>query len=85
MSIVLKEIDIPKEGYIPMRIYANGHIWINGAYKGVAIQIPTPHGRLIDASTETTVESVTGTAMDVGMLLIALKQYVPTILGAEEE
>lgn len=49
MSIILKGIDMPKEGeYIPMRIYGNGHIWVNGAYKGVAIQIPTPHGRLID-------------------------------------
>jgi hypothetical protein len=49
MSILIKGIDLPKrDEYIPMRIYGNGHIWINGAYKGVAIQIPTPHGRLID-------------------------------------
>ncbi len=56
MSIILKGIDIPKNNeYIPMRIYGNGHIWINGAYKGVAIQIPTPHGRLIDADALETV------------------------------
>lgn len=49
MSILIKGMDMPKEGeYIPMRIYGNGHIWVNGAYKGVAIQIPTPHGRIID-------------------------------------
>lgn len=49
MSILIKGIDLPKsDEYIPMRIYGNGHIWVNGAYKGVAIQVPTPHGRLID-------------------------------------
>ena len=31
---------LPKDGdYIPMQIYGNGHIWINGSYKGVAIEI----------------------------------------------
>lgn len=49
MSIILKGINLPKDGeYIPMRIYGNGHIWINGSYKGVAIQIPTSHGRIAD-------------------------------------
>lgn len=48
MSFIVKGIDIPKDGYIPMRIYANGHIWINGSYKGVAIQIPKDHGRIGD-------------------------------------
>ena len=50
MSLILKGIDIPKDGYIPMRIYANGHIWINGSYKGVAIQIPKGHGDIKDVS-----------------------------------
>lgn len=88
MSIILKGIDMPN-GPIKLVLYPSGKVdeyvfneRIATDYQ--AIQIPTPHGRLIDASAETSVESMTGTAMDVGTLLIALKQYVPTILEAEE-
>lgn len=40
MGVYIDKIDLPKDGdYIPMQLYGNGHIWINGAYKGVAKQI----------------------------------------------
>ena len=85
MSIILKGIDIPKEGYIPVRIYANGHIWINGSYKGVAIQIPKGHGRLIDAS-ELIKSYMKGTKTDIDDFYdtIDIIDNAPTILEAEE-
>ena len=93
MSFVVKGIDIPKDGEsIRLVITSSGdvvEVWGSGLAKAYhpnsAIQIPKGHGRLIDASTETTVESMSGKAMDVGMLLIALKQFVPTILESEDE
>lgn len=52
MSIILKGIDLPKEGEVKF-IAIKGKTAIE-TYKGInvgyysAIQIPTPHGRLID-------------------------------------
>lgn len=90
MSIILKGIDKSKYART-FRIYPSGKVLelndeglLDNENPYQAIQIPTPHGRLIDASTETTVKSMSGTAMDVGMLLIALKQYVPTIFESED-
>lgn len=78
MSILIKGIDMPKEGeYIPMRIYGNGHIWVNGAYKGVAIQIPTPHGRLIDWD-------AFNSKLEIQYAEGRGKALAPTILEAEE-
>lgn len=87
MNILIKGIDMPKEGeYIPMRIYGNGHIWVNGAYKGVAIQIPTPHGRLIDADEFTDVcEILADKGGDIRPWEQAewIAKDMPTILEAE--
>lgn len=60
MSIILKGIDLPKEGeHIVALIKSNGKCsyWKQDTEYGIcepmqtveAIQIPTPHGRLIDA------------------------------------
>ena len=50
MSIILEGIDLPKnkDEYMVIRIYGNGRTWENKTLVGLATQIPTPHGRLID-------------------------------------
>lgn len=59
MSLILKGIDMPKDGEIHrINIYDNGNTyittsnrWYETEMKDIeAIQIPTPHGRLIDAN-----------------------------------
>ena len=52
MSLIIKGIDMPKSGSIVVEILPNGKVFPHT--KGIsfhheAIQIPTPHGRLIDA------------------------------------
>lgn len=53
MSILIKGIDMPKEGRLKIEITSDGLVWIDTgrrfyAHKDYAIQIPTPHGRLIE-------------------------------------
>lgn len=50
MSIILKGIDLPNSGQIELIIRPHGKVWIEtkGIGRAEAIQIPTPHGRLID-------------------------------------
>ena len=94
MSIILKGIDMPKNGEMHrINIYDNGNTYIitsNILYetdrKDVeAIQIPTPHGRLIDADAlelEKEVELADDwkTAHEIANCV----KYAPTILEAEE-
>ena len=58
MSIILKGINLPKDGEMHrINIYDNGNTyittsnrWYETEMKDIeAIQIPTPHGRLVDA------------------------------------
>lgn len=54
MSILIKGIDMPKEGRLKIEITSDGLVWIDKggefyAHKDYAIQIPMPHGRLVDA------------------------------------
>ena len=51
MSIILKGIDLPHEE-INLTITKDGRIYLDNKYQLIAeaIQIPTPHGRLIDAN-----------------------------------
>lgn len=54
MGIYIPGMEIPKEGYLIVRIYANGEVYepTNCAYilNKVATAVPIPpHGRLIDA------------------------------------
>ena len=54
MSILIKGIDMPKEGRLKLEITSDGLVWIDTgrrfyAHKDYAIQIDRPHGRLIDA------------------------------------
>ena len=50
MSFLVKCLDLPKNRNecLKIRIYGSGNVWINKTLVGHAIQIPTPHGRLID-------------------------------------
>ena len=94
MSIILKGIDMPKNGEMHrINIYDNGNTYIitsNILYetdrKDVeAMQIPTPHGRLIDADAlelEKEVELADDwkTAHEIANCV----KYAPTILEAEE-
>ena len=92
MSLILKGIDMPKKGKtIRLEIEDDGTIWQEGYnIKGrlqtaQAIQIPTPHGRLIDASE--LIKSYmrgTKTGIDDFYDTIDIIDNAPTILEAEE-
>lgn len=50
MSILIKELEMPKDKALSLIIYPDGDITVNlkaTPYK--AVEISTPHGRLIDA------------------------------------
>ena len=88
MSIILEGIDLPKnkDEYMVIRIYGNGRTWENKTLVGLATQIPTPHGRLIDAS-ELIKSYMKGTKTDIDDFYdtIDIIDNAPTILKAEEE
>ena len=103
MSIILKGIDMPKEGeHIVTLIKSNGKCsyWKQETEYGIcepmqtveAIQIPTPHGRLIDADLfkELIKDSVPSWTIGVkiptyGDMDIMDKIYfIPTILEEEK-
>ena len=55
MSVLIKGMEMPKKGYKDIRIHADGSwtayaetVPYNDIY-GAAVEVPTPHGRLIDA------------------------------------
>ena len=53
MSLILKGIDLPKDGKIEIEISPTGLVWVDKGeeyycLKDLAIQIPKGHGRLID-------------------------------------
>lgn len=55
MTILIKGMEMPKKGYKDIRIHADGSwtayaetVPYNDIY-GAAVEVPTPHGRLIDA------------------------------------
>ena len=91
MSIILKGIDLPKDrDCVNLSIYQNGDVYEqmdNGFYIIVnveAIQIPTPHGRLIDVDAlelEKEVELADDwkTAHEIANCV----KYAPAILEAE--
>ena len=99
MSILIKRMDMPKEGEMHrINIYDNGNVYvttINRLYETEmkdieAIQIPTPHGRLIDASElDKCWEEKEDISEDVDYKILykcvlAISKYAPTILEAEE-
>ena len=88
MSIIIKGIDLPKkikgqhgvewecETYIELYIRSDGVVFDDEIEEvGQAIQIPRPHGRLVDKS-EIQMHPIYGTA--------DTEYYAPTILEAEE-
>lgn len=80
MSIILKGIDLPKDGEeITIEISKDGLRVYSTHLKEAdveAIQIPTPHGRLIDES------DLTDELTELNDL--NLENIAPTILEAEE-
>ena len=93
MSIILKGIDMPKEGeHIVTLIKSNGKCsyWKQDTEYGIcepmqtveAIQIPTPHGRLIDA--DKLRENIEEVDRPDGYTALVHIKYAPTILKAEE-
>lgn len=82
MSIILKGIDLPKEGRLKLEITSDGLVWIDKgkefyAHKDYALQIPTPHGRLIDWD-------AFNNKLDIQYAEGRGKTLAPTILEAEE-
>lgn len=89
MSIILKGIDLPKEGEeITLAIFHDGDIvsykyWL--PKEAEAIQIPKGHGRLIDAS-KLIKSYMKGTKTDIDDFYdtIDIIDNAPTIIEAEE-
>lgn len=50
MSILIKGINLPNNSAINLIIGPHGEVWIEtkGIGKAEAVQIPTPHGRLVE-------------------------------------
>ena len=92
MSIILKGIELPKEGEdITLEINHKGDVRVYSTElketdtDAEAIQIPTPHGRLIDAS-ELIKSYMKGTKAGIDDFYdtIDIIDNAPTILEAEE-
>lgn len=95
MSILIKGLDMPKDGNsIDISVQDSGAVLVKSSegyyeYKGnIAVEIPTPHGRLIDESK--VVSRMLDSYMNAGLhgedykkVCKYIKQ-APTILEAEE-
>lgn len=95
MSILIKGIDMPKEGeHIVTLIKSNGKCtyWKQDTEYGIcepmqtveAIQIPTPHGRLIDGDEFKSWVDDWYDCTDIGNIVESWIDERPTILEAEE-
>ena len=95
MSILIKGIDMPKEGeHIVTLIKSNGKCsyWKQETEYGIcepmqtveAIQIPTPHGRLIDGDEFKSWVDDWYDCTDIGNIVESWIDERPTILEAEE-
>ena len=88
MSIILKGIDLPKEGEkITLAIFHDGDIvsykyWL--PKEAEAIQIPTPHGRLIDGDELKSIKSIQSADFNSIETIQKWIDNAPTILEAEE-
>ena len=90
MSILIKGIDLPKEGRLKIEITSDGLVWIDTgrrfyAHKDYAIQIPTPHGRLIDGDEFKSWVDDWYDCTDIGNIVESWIDERPTILEAEEQ
>ena len=94
MSILIKGMEMPEEGHLIVRIYANGEVCepteCAGVWGKVATAVPVPpHGRLIDGDVaeviQFTEEDAVGKDFYDGILYAAdFISKQPTILQAEE-
>lgn len=85
MSILIKGMEMPKEGCLIVRIYANGEVCepteCAGTWGKVATATPVlPHGDLIDRD-----RAVRDLRMDYAYAAARIVVLQPTIIPAEEE
>lgn len=88
MSLYIKGINLPSDDkLLNIDISSNGEVWVNRGsewdyYENSVIEIPTPHGKLIDADAIKNVfdKGDTFTAFH----FIEAVSEAPTILEAEE-
>ena len=87
MSILIRDMEMPKNGeYKPVYIYDTGEVTMEIAGEevqiGTAIEIQTPHGRLIDA------ERLKGAFLDKYIIYddtLNIINDAPTIIESEGE
>lgn len=93
MSILIKELHLPTERLYPLHltIYSDGSVFCGhgiGKRSYEAIEVPVPHGRLIDAD-KLRLSSGFSTTTEYGLgrsdQIEAIKSNAPTIIPAEEE
>ena len=92
MSIILKGIDLPEKfesaSLTLERIERYGTIRVinesSGEYIGHAIQIPTPHGRLIDGDELKSIKSIQSADFNSIETIQKWIDNAPTILESEE-
>ena len=90
MGIYIKDIEMPKDGYIDVRIFAEGHANIAVAYKPYyeelpVVEVPDGHGRLVDADVvydKIAEADHAGNYVDMDAVGMALED-VPTIIEAD--
>lgn len=91
MSVLIKGMKMPKDEEVRILLFPNGQVFIdNGVYfleyelEYEAVEVPTPHGRLIDAD-ELEVDTEWSDYYDGYQSYSAMQiKYAPTVLESEE-
>lgn len=81
MSVLIKGMDIPKDYEIKITLFPNGQVFIdNGVYflEYEAVEVPTPHGRLID------VDKLLKNKTDHDTISTHLVWNAPTVIESED-
>ena len=100
MSIYIKGLNIPKEGFIKLEIHSDGTVWEEGGdwerYENAAFEVDSSHGDLIDRDIvrdecyKTMGELMQSTTINLSAEALSLLcgftiiNNVPTIIEAEE-
>lgn len=99
MSVLIKGMDVPKQGYIDVRLFSDGRattaIAEHPFYRELDIvEVPTPHGRLIDVDDvltqkiDTAIESETswglGKLYGWNLAIEYIDREAPTVIEAED-
>lgn len=94
MSVLIKGMEMPEQGYVDVRVFADGICTTESAerpyYKQYdVVEVPTPHGRLIDADAFERMDFSTFIVKDdvsyVPFTEVATAIFkAPTVIEAEE-